>query len=118
MALRLLLLATWSLAFHISVRKYTSVHISGLRPGFFFLLSVLVIFLLFFIFVFFSFIGFFISISDIIPFLGFPSRNLLSPHASMRILSHPHNTPCHLPVLTFPYTGASSPDRTKGLSSH
>ena len=54
------------------------------------------------------------------PFLVSPPQNLLShspPPASMRVLPYP---PIHsyLPVLAFPYTGASSLHRTKGLFFH
>jgi hypothetical protein len=50
---------------------------------------------------------FFIYISNVIPFPGLPSENpLFSPIHS------------HFPVLAFPYTGAWSLLRTKGLSSH
>ena len=41
---------------------------------------------------------------------------ILSP-ASMRVFLHPPTHSC-LPTLKFPYTGASSLPRTKGLSSH
>jgi len=62
--------------------------------------------LLFYIF---SFIGFFFYISNVIPFPSFPSRNLLSSPAFIRV---------PLSALSFPYTGTSSLDRPKRLSSH
>ena len=55
---------------------------------------------------------FYIYISNVIPFPDYPSKNPLSP------------PPAHQPtysyflVLAFPYTGALSLLRTKGLSSH
>ena len=42
---------------------------------------------------------------------------ILPPPASMRVLPHPPTHFC-LPILAFPYTGALSLHRTKGLSSH
>jgi len=69
------------------------------------------------------FIGFllFIYISNVIPLPDFPSSNPLSyppfPHASTRVLPYPL-TPSHLIALAFPYAGASSLHRTKGLPSH
>jgi hypothetical protein len=57
----------------------------------------------------------FIYISNVITFPGFSSGKPLfhpPPPASMRVFSH-HS---HLPTLVFPYTGASSLLRTKGLS--
>jgi hypothetical protein len=54
---------------------------------------------------------FFIYISNVIPFPGFPSENPLSPQPA-----HQH-THSHLSTLTFPYTGASSLQGTKGLFS-
>jgi hypothetical protein len=64
---------------------------------------------------------FFIYISNVIPFPGFPSENPLShlpPHiAFMRVLRHPP-THSHLTALKFPYTGTSNLHRTKCLSSH
>ena len=62
----------------------------------------------------------FIYISKCIPFPGFSSTNLLSAPllpASMRVFPHPC-THSHLTALAFPYTGASSFQSTKGLSSH
>ena len=60
----------------------------------------------------------FIYISNVNPFPGFPSAtpypNLLS---SMRLLPHPP-THSHLTALAFPYTGALSLHRTKGLPSY
>ena len=61
-----------------------------------------------------------IYISNISPFLSFPSRNFLSHPpfpASMRVLSHLPTHSC-LPVFTFPYSGASSLHRTKDFFSH
>ena len=62
---------------------------------------------------------FFIYISNIITFLGLPSENPLShaPPASMMVFLHP-STHSYLHALSFPYTGASSLHRTKGLSFH
>jgi len=63
---------------------------------------------------------FFIYISNVIPFSGFPFANpypIPSPPVSMRVLSHPP-IPSRLPTLAFPYTGVSSLRRAKGLSSH
>jgi hypothetical protein len=59
-------------------------------------------------------IRYFIYISNVIPFPSFPSENPLSTPHSLCSPSHP------LPylVLEFPYTGAQSLHRTKGLSSH
>ena len=48
--------------------------------------------------------------------LQIPYSILLSP-ASMRVLPHPP-TNSHLIILAFPYAGASSLQRTKGLFSH
>ena len=45
-----------------------------------------------------------------------PSSHLPSP-TSMRVCLHPPIHSC-LPVLKFPYTGASSLHKTKGFSSH
>jgi hypothetical protein len=62
----------------------------------------------------------FIYISNVIPFLGFPPEipyPIPPPPASMRVLSNPP-THSHLPALAFPYTGALSFHKTKGLSSH
>jgi hypothetical protein len=55
-----------------------------------------------------------IYISNIIPFPGFPSESPhpLSPHPAHQ------STHSHFLALAFPYTGASSLHRTKGLSSH
>jgi hypothetical protein len=63
---------------------------------------------------------FFIYISNVIPFPGFPSRNSLSPplpSASVRVLLY-LPTHSHLPALAFPYTRASKLHNIKGLSSH
>ena len=59
------------------------------------------------------FILFFIYISSVIPFPGFPSEKPLSP------LPSPAHQPTHshFPVLAFPYTMASSLHRTKDLYS-
>jgi hypothetical protein len=56
----------------------------------------------------------FIYMPNVIPFAGFL---IFPPPASMRVLLYP---PIHsyLPALAFPYTGACSFPRTKGLSSH
>jgi hypothetical protein len=62
---------------------------------------------------------FFIYISNVIPFPGFPSRNPLShtlSPASVRVFSHPP-TYSYLPTLAFPYTGASAPSLTPPLRS-
>jgi hypothetical protein len=56
---------------------------------------------------------FFIYISNVIPFPGFPSKN---PHPHPPPPAHQPTHSCFL-VLAFPYTGASSLLRTKGLSS-
>jgi hypothetical protein len=61
-----------------------------------------------------------IYISNVIPFLGFPSANPLShsPYsASIRVLLHPPTHSC-LTALAFLYTKASILQRTKGLLSH
>jgi hypothetical protein len=60
------------------------------------------------------FIRYFIYISSVIPFPSFLSKNPLSPHSSTCFPTHP------LPflILAFPYIGAQSLHRTKGLSSH
>jgi hypothetical protein len=66
------------------------------------------------------FTGYFLYISNVIPFSSLPSRNPLShppPPASIRVLSHPPTHP-HLLTQAFPYTGASRLHRTKSLSSH
>jgi hypothetical protein len=58
---------------------------------------------------------FFIYISNLIPFPGFPSKIPLShlpPSASMRVFPPP--TYSCLPVLAFSYIGASSFHRIKG----
>ena len=72
-----------------------------------------------FLFSFFFFLKFlldifFIYISNVIPFAGFPSANSLS-HPPP-----PAHQPIHscIPVLACPYTGTSSLHRTKCLSSH
>ena len=62
----------------------------------------------------------FIYISNVIPFLSFPSQNTLfqpSPPTSMRELPHPTTHSCPT-SLAFPNTGASSLHRTKGFLSH
>jgi hypothetical protein len=54
------------------------------------------------------------------PLSQFPPGNpypILPPPASMRMFPYPYTHSC-LPTLTFPYTGASSIHRTKGLSSY
>jgi hypothetical protein len=61
-----------------------------------------------------------IYISNIIPPPGFPFTNPLSHHPSL-CLYEGASPPIHhssLPTLAFPYTGALSLHRTKGLSSH
>lgn len=62
---------------------------------------------------------FFIYILTVIPFSGFPSRNLLSYTLLLRgcSLTHPP-TPSHLPALIFYYTVALGLNRTKGFFSH
>ena len=61
----------------------------------------------------------FIYISNIIPFLSFPSGNPLFPLSSPHVYEGAHSrTHSRLPALEFPYTGASSLHRTKGLSSY
>ena len=57
---------------------------------------------------------FFIYSLNIIPFLGFSSENPLSQPLPP---AHQSTQSC-FPVLAFPYTGASSLHRTKGLFSH
>jgi hypothetical protein len=72
----------------------------------------------FFILIFFSFLHiFFIYVSNVIPFTLETPYLILPTLASMRMLPNPPTHSC-LPALTFPYTGASSLHRTKGLSSH
>jgi hypothetical protein len=59
-------------------------------------------------------------ISKVIPLPGFPSGNPISHTPSpafMRVIPHPSTHTC-LPALEFPYIGALSLQRTKGLSSH
>ena len=54
------------------------------------------------------------------PFPGFLSENphpISPPPASMRLFLY-LPTHSHFPILAFPYTGASSLHRTKGLSFH
>jgi hypothetical protein len=63
---------------------------------------------------------FFIYLSNVIPFPGFPSETpyaMLPLPASMRVLLHLPTQSC-LSALAFPYTGVSSLRRTKGVSSH
>jgi hypothetical protein len=64
----------------------------------------------------------FIYLSNIIPFPGFPSANLLSHPPSPCFYEvappTPNRSNFHFNPLPFPYTGASSLHRTKGLSSH
>ena len=62
---------------------------------------------------------FFIYISNIIPFPGFSFENHLSHPPSPCFYEgvSPLFHPLPLPSLAFPYTGASSFQRTKGLSS-
>jgi hypothetical protein len=64
------------------------------------------------------FLGYFIYLHfKCYPFSGFPSGNpypIPLPPASIRV--PPIHS--HLPVLAFPYTGASSLHRNKGLPSH
>ena len=59
----------------------------------------------------------FIYISTVICFPGFPSANSLYHPLPLLLLgcSHTHS---HLTTLAFPYTGASSLHRNKGLPSH
>jgi hypothetical protein len=57
---------------------------------------------------------FFIYISNVIPFSGFPAENLYPIHSPP---DHPSTHSC-FPVLAFPYTGASNLLRIKGFSSH
>jgi len=86
--------------------------------------KLLKIFLTFSFFVsFFLLLIFFIYILNVIPFPWFPSRNMLSHPNSCFSEGAPlpitHQlSPSYLPTLTFPYPGASSLDRTKGISSH
>jgi hypothetical protein len=69
----------------------------------------------FILLVFFTFLldNFFIYISNVIPFTGSPSKNLLSPSPP------PDHQPTHSWFLAqaFPYAGALNLHRTKGLSS-
>jgi hypothetical protein len=58
---------------------------------------------------------FFIYISNVIPFPITPSK---LPIPSPLYEGAPPFIHSHLPALAFPYTGASSLHRTKGLSSH
>jgi len=63
----------------------------------------------------------FLYISNVIPFSSFPSRTpcLIPPSLLLwgYSLTHPP-TPSCLPTVAFPYTGALSLHRTKGLSFH
>jgi hypothetical protein len=54
----------------------------------------------------------FIYISNVIPFPGFPSENLISPPCAHQ------PTHSHFLALAFPYSGALNLHRIKGLSSH
>jgi hypothetical protein len=59
----------------------------------------------------------FIYISNVIPFTSTLNGNPLSlppPPSSVRVFPH-LSTYSYLPTLAFPYTGASSLHRTKGL---
>ena len=58
----------------------------------------------------------FIYISSVIPFPSFPPGSPLSHPPSL--CSRTYTTHFHLPTLAFPYTGALSLLRTKGLFSH
>ena len=58
------------------------------------------------------YIFFFIYFSNVIPFPGFPSENPVSPRPAHQ------PTDSHFLALAFPYTGASSLHRTKGLFLH
>jgi hypothetical protein len=66
-------------------------------------------------------IGYFIYISNVMPFPGFSSANSLSHPLSPCYYDgarpHPPTHSC-LTVLTFLYTGTSSLHRIKGLPSH
>lgn len=68
----------------------------------------------------FHLLDFLIYISNVLPFLNFPTRFPLylmpCPHASIKVFPDPLTHYC-LPALAFPYTEASSLQRTKGLSS-
>jgi hypothetical protein len=57
---------------------------------------------------------FFIYISNVIPFPRFPLQN---PYPIPPPPSH-QPTHFHFPALAFPYTGASSLHKAKGVSSH
>jgi hypothetical protein len=62
----------------------------------------------------------FIYFSMLSPFQvspSWPPHSILPPSAFMRVLLYPP-THSHLPALAFPYTGAMSLPRNKGLSSH
>lgn len=62
----------------------------------------------------------FIYIPNVIPFPVSPpqiSYSIPTPPASIRVLPYPL-THCSLTTLAFPYTGASSLQRTKSLPSH
>jgi hypothetical protein len=63
---------------------------------------------------------FFIYISNVIPFPGFPSKNPYFTLPSLASMKMCPNTPTYslLPTIEFLYTGASSLHRTKGLFSH
>jgi len=68
---------------------------------------------------FFSFIGFFlIYISNVIPFLSFPSRNLLSPPASMRVLPSPTTHSLQPPRTDIPLHWGIEPWQDQGLLLH
>ena len=61
----------------------------------------------------------FIYISNVIPFPGFPSGSSLFPPSSPCFYEGaPPPTHSLLPTLAFPYSGALSLHRSKGLSSH
>jgi hypothetical protein len=100
---------------YLSVTMFDTKHISVLPwamrsiqfSGFFFFLFLLPSFFSFFDI-------FFIYISNVIPFPCFPFE------APYPIISPPVHQPTHsaFSVLAFPYTGALSLHRTKGLSFH
>jgi hypothetical protein len=73
----------------------------------------------FFVYLHFLLSIFFIYISDVIAFPGFPSRIFLSHPIPLLLWGCPHPlTHSQIPVLAFSNTGASSLHRTKDLFSH
>jgi hypothetical protein len=80
-------------------------------------LSYLFIYIYIYLFIYLFILAiFFIYISNVIPFPGFPSRTSLYP-SSPPIPAHQHTHSCFL-ALAFPDSEAQSLHRTKGLSSH